>query len=75
MKRIITKIAVLLIAGAALCATGCTKAKADNGKDNQDGEYITRAEFEHYQEVVSGELLTLDLRLQAVENALSDLLE
>ena len=60
MKRIISKLAVLLLAGAALIATGCSKAKNEDGKDGQDeSEYITRAEFNEYKKETAATVKTM----------------
>ena len=76
MKRIISKLAALLIVGAALCATGCTKAKADDGKNNLDSEYATKAdiaELNHtiteLETMISGEIVGLKARVSALEAA------
>ena len=73
MKRFFSKwagrLAVLLIVGAALCATGCTKAKADNGND----EYVSMKTFTDYETAMNAKLLQLDERLRAAEAAISEL--
>ena len=68
MKPIIKKLAVLLLAAAALCATGCSKAKTESEKDNDGGEYITKAAFDQYQTVVSGTISRLEERVRALES-------
>ena len=61
-KLIILSLTVLVALGVPSCK------KDDPVKYGVDGKTPL-------PKAVSGELLTLDLRLQAVENALSDLLE
>ena len=46
MKRVFTKLTVLLLAGAALLFTGCSKDNTEKPAVTPSGEYVTKAEFE-----------------------------
>ena len=46
MKRVFTKLTVLLLVRAALVFTGCTKDGTEKPAVTPSGEYVTKAEFE-----------------------------
>ena len=48
-KRIVTALTVLLLVGATMLLSGCSKANAAEEKDTTSGEYVSRAEFDNYK--------------------------
>ena len=69
MKRIFSKVTVLLLMAASLMICGCTKEKKDSGQSSQQGVYVTKAEFEAYKEAASQTLSQLQEAISEPESA------
>ena len=71
MKRVFTKLTVLLLAGAALLFTGCSKDNTEKPAVTPSGEYVTKAEFEAMKSSYEKDIQNLGKTIADLETVLN----